>query len=205
MPQGQLKPDERERNKPGQILVFSHAEGSSEQTFCASTLPAQVCALAPTRGLHAETPCSERACGEWPALPSHAKPHPPLSCSTPAWAARATARRWGRRRRRRCRQGSADSSLALSRQAQALGTCIHSRACLNMATPVPCFAAAGAPTDGCSAPPTCQPVKCTAGHQDGRCGAAGLPLAAHADGWRGAAARWRQRLWQRQQVRPVKR
>ena len=40
IPPGQLTPDERDRNKAGHILVFSHADGSTEDSFSASTLPA---------------------------------------------------------------------------------------------------------------------------------------------------------------------
>jgi 5'-3' exoribonuclease 1 len=40
VPPAALAPEERARNTPGDILVFTHAEGSREESFCASTMPA---------------------------------------------------------------------------------------------------------------------------------------------------------------------
>lgn len=40
VPPGQLAPEERARNAMGSILMFKHEEGSKENSFCESTLPA---------------------------------------------------------------------------------------------------------------------------------------------------------------------
>lgn len=66
----QLAPEERERNMPGDILVFSHDPGSNETSYCQSTLPGHHASVARSGSrLVAKAPPPPLAAGQRGFLP----------------------------------------------------------------------------------------------------------------------------------------